>query len=102
MIFSLIITLTLVITVLPLIHALAEFSVYRRYLKVLEDPDANSFKKRTAETNIQAQKESTVRSVKLFLGFLFWPIGLPYWLYTLFKKDGAMTRFYQDAKTLFH
>lgn len=94
-----------IIGVIILFKAIGDFHLYSQSLRVLENlqkREATAYSITTAKANTESHKEDTIFTVKLGVGFILWPLGLMYVIYYLFRKDGPMSQYYTDFKTLFH
>ena len=88
-----------------LLKAIGDFHLYSQSLRVLENlqkKEAKQYRIDVAKEAVESQKEDTIFTVKLGVGFILWPLGLMYVIYYLFRKDGPMSQYYADFKTLFH
>ena len=97
--FSVVTVLTTLLSMVLLLVFITDFSKYREARRGLED--SMGFRREYHQRRLEESREETLFSAKLFLLVLFWPIGLLYAIYHLFKKDGPAEKFFEDAKSLF-
>lgn len=101
-------TLTILCTiagVITLFMAFGDFYLYSRALREFEDLQehgATVYRIKLAEAGVETCKEDTIFTAKLGAGIILWPLGLMYVIYYLFRRDGSMSQYYKDFKTLFH
>lgn len=91
--------------VLTLFMAIGDFHVYRKSLRELEDlqeQGSPAYRIDRAKEEVESNKEETIFTAKVGVGLILWPLGLLFVIYHLFRKDGPMTQYYADFKTLFH
>lgn len=99
-IFFIVVTvLTTLVSILLLVLLFSYFSSYREAKRDLEG--TTEYRRKYHQQRVDESREDTLFSAKLYLLVLFWPIGLLYAVYHLFKKNGPAEKFYEDAKSLF-
>lgn len=94
-----------IVGVIILFKAIGDFHLYSQSLRVLENlqkQETRQYRIDVAKEVVESHKEDTIFTVKLGVGFILWPLGLMYVIYCLFRKDGPMSQYYTDFKTLFH
>lgn len=97
--FSVVTILTTLLSILFLVVLCADFSKYREAKRRLED--STEYRRENNQRKVDESREETLYSAKLYLLVLFWPVGLLYAVYHLFKKNGPVEKFFEDAKSLF-
>lgn len=97
--FSVVTILTTLLSILFFLDLCSEFSVYRRRREGLES--YAGLQREHYQRRLEESREETLYSAKLYLLVLFWPVGLLYAVYHLFKKNGPVEKFFEDAKSLF-
>lgn len=94
-----------IIGFIVLLKAIGDFHLYCQSLRILENlqkQETRQYRIDVTKEAVESHKEDTIFTAKLGVGLILWPLGLMYVIYYLFRKDGPMSQYYKDLKTLFH